>query len=195
MRLCPASSPPRVVVPALVFSRTRRPPVRVVSPPRASSSPRASSPRRIVPLPHRGRRQRQPKRDTSDARRTTTRAVVAAYMVTMRARARCGGATRARRRRGAQLHTECAPPIGHLPARTVVDLDVWSVQSVDSQSESPQQGSPFNFRPNVQGLESINGGCSTFPRESQESKIPIQYTHFGKVFELIDPRFAIYRPL
>ena len=165
MRLCPASSPPRAVVPALVFSRTRLPPARVVSPPRASSSSHASPPQRVVPLPHRGRRQRQPKRDTSDARGTTTRAVVAAYMVTARARARCGGATRAGRRRGAQPHIECAPPHRPSPcARTVVDLDVWTFQSVDSQSESPQQLSPFNFRPNVQGFESINGGFSTFRR-------------------------------
>ena len=52
---------------------------------------------------------------------------------------RRGGATRAGRRRGAQPHTECAPPIGHRPARTVVHLDVWALQNVDSQSESPEQ--------------------------------------------------------
>ena len=96
-------------------------------------------------------------------------------MATTSAWGRSRGATRAGRRRGAQPHIECAPNIGHLPARTVVDLDVWTLQSVDSQSESPQQESPFNFRPNVQGFESISGGFSTFRRESHGSKIPIQF--------------------
>jgi len=96
-------------------------------------------------------------------------------MATTSARGRCGGATRARRRRGAQPHIECAPPIGQLPARSVVNLDVWIFYSVDSQSESSQQESPINFRPNVQGFESISGGFPTFRRESQGSKIPIQF--------------------
>jgi hypothetical protein len=49
VRVCPASSPPRAVFPALVFSGARRTPARVVfpparvvspwSPPQASSSP------------------------------------------------------------------------------------------------------------------------------------------------------------
>jgi hypothetical protein len=53
--------------------------------------------------------------------------------------ARCGVATRAGRRHGAQPHTEYAPLIGHRPARTVVHFDVWALPSVDSQSESPEQ--------------------------------------------------------
>jgi len=45
------------------------------------------------------------------------------------------------------------------------NLNDWlRLQSVDvnSQSESPQQESPFNFCPTVQDLESITGGFSTF---------------------------------
>ena len=162
---CPASSHPRAVVPSSpgrAAPRARRPP------PRASSSPRPSPPHARRPPASswptatrngntkkmqatRGGRRRAgwgqstwPRRARGDdagvdARRTTTR--------------------------GTASHTMCSP-LGHLPARTVDNLNDWlRLQSVDvnSQSdESPQQESPFNFCPNVQDLESITRGFSTF---------------------------------
>jgi len=95
-------------VPLVVAGPRRRPRARLLRgapPPRARCihparvvvAPRVAPPR-VVPLPHRDRRQRRPNRDTSDARGPTTRAMVAAFMATTRARARCGGATRAGRR-------------------------------------------------------------------------------------------------
>ena len=44
VRVCPASSPPRAVFPALVFSGARRPPARFISPPARFASPCASPP-------------------------------------------------------------------------------------------------------------------------------------------------------
>jgi len=62
------------------------PPTRArrIAPARVVVAPRVA-PSRVVPLPDRGRRQRRPKSDTSDARGTTMRAVGAAYMATTHA--------------------------------------------------------------------------------------------------------------
>jgi hypothetical protein len=172
LRLCPASSPPLAVVPALVFSGARRPPARVVSHPRASSSPRASLPSRVVLLPHRGRRQRQPKRNTSDVTGGGDNARGGGSVHGHDARlGTIRGATRAGRRREAQPHTECAPPIGHRPAR------VWTANQ-KVRNKKPEE-SPFHFLPNLQDLESIIGGFSTFRRDSRGSKIPIQFMALG----------------
>jgi len=140
----------------------------LVVPPRARRRRRARRPpTRVVPLPHRGRRQRAT---------ATTKNMQATRGG--RRRARWGQSTWPRRARGDDAgvdarrtttrctasHTMCST-LGHLPARTVDNLNDWlRLQSVDvnSQSESPQQESPFNFCPNVQDLESITRGFSTF---------------------------------
>jgi hypothetical protein len=110
--------PPRVVVAPRVAPPARRPP--------PSSWPTATATKKIY------------KRREGD---DDARGGGSVHGHDVRAGTMRGGATRAGRRRGAQPHTECAPPIGHRPARTVVHLGVWALQSVDSQSESPQQES------------------------------------------------------
>jgi hypothetical protein len=110
-------SVPRVVAPPRRLPRARL--LRGAPPPHARRLfPRArrvapvTPPGVIVPLPHRGRRQPYGNQIDVQATRGGRRARWG-----QRTWPRCGVATRAGRRWGAQPHIECAPPIGHLPAR------------------------------------------------------------------------------
>ena len=168
MRLCPASSPPCAVVPALVFSRGRRPSARVVSPPRASSSPRALPP--------------QARRPPSSSWPTAT-AIKQRY----KRRERDDGA-----RGGHDAGWPRAPDddTGHsrtqnmLPSSAIALRVPWSILTFGLcqvltanqkvRNKKPEE-SPFNFRPNVQDSESIISGFSTFRRECRKYKIPIQF--------------------
>jgi len=163
----PRASRRRTPAPSSRLLRGAPHPALVVPPPRASSLPRPSPPTRVVPLPHRGRRQRATAttKKLQATRGGRRRAGWGQSTWPRRARGDDAGVdARRTTTRGTASHTMCSP-LGHLPARTVDNLNDWlRLQSVDvnSQSESPQQESPFNFCPNVQDLESITRGFSTF---------------------------------
>jgi len=178
---------PRVVAPPRrrpVFSWARRPP-RASSPPARVVSPRARRRRRARRPPPRasspslivadGNAERQPQKrckrreGNDDTRGGGNVDGHDARVGKMR------GATRVGRRRGAQPHTQCAPPSSPRPSPCAHSSQLNGLQSVDSQSECPQQEPPFKFCPNVQDFQLITGGFSTFRRESRESKIPIQF--------------------
>ena len=151
---------PRVVVPSspgrAAPPRASSPPARVVSPHarrrrRARRpTPRASSPSLIVAD---GNAERQPQKrckrreGNDDTRGGGNVDGNDARVGKMR------GATRVGRRRGAQPHTQCAPPSSPRPSPCAHSSQLNGLQSVDIQSECPQQEPPINYCPNVQDFE------------------------------------------